>query len=251
MLTRPVLIAVQNYGWLALLDISYSAILTVFLPVPISAGGLNLLPPTVGVVFGTMGLVDGLLLLVLFPPILKRFGHKKIMTAAMANFWLIFACFPWMHEIAKAHPVEPGTLDSRVWAVMGLLVVIGGVIFMGYSAFTFNFHSIYLELSKWALISRTGRLYRLFGCRCQLYIHKCGCSGPGASRHNKRLRSNGHQFSARSRAIRSHVVVLRIHDLPGIPRPQRLRCIRAARASYGNRCLLLSFAAGGCKHEER
>jgi hypothetical protein len=144
-LTRPVLIAVQNYGWLALLEISYWAILTVFLPIPISAGGLNLPPPTVGLIFGTLGLVDGLMQLALFPPVFKRFGPKKIMTATMISYWVIFACFPWMHEIAKAHPTEPGTLDSRVWAVMGFLIVVAGVIDMGYSEFNLSFHSACMD----------------------------------------------------------------------------------------------------------
>lgn len=135
-LTRPVLIAIQNYGWLSLLEISYWAILTVFLPIPVSAGGLNLPPPTVGIIFGILGLVDGLIQLLIFPPTFKRFGPKKIMTGAMMNFWMIFACFPWMHEIAKAYPTEPGTLDSRVWAVMGLLIVLAGVINMGNSMFS-------------------------------------------------------------------------------------------------------------------
>jgi len=134
-LTRPVLIAVQNYGWLALLENSYWALLTVFLPVPISAGGLSLPPPTVGLIFGSLGLVDGLEQLLLFPTIFKKFGPKKIMTATMVNFWLVFACFPWMHELAKAYPAEPGTLDPHVWAVVGLLLVIAGVMNMGYSAF--------------------------------------------------------------------------------------------------------------------
>lgn len=132
-LTRPVLIAIQNYGCLALLEISFWAILTVFLPVPISAGGLNLLPQTVGMIFGSMGLVSGTILLTLFTPIFKRFGAKKIMTATMSSFWIIFACFPWMHEITKAHPTKPGTLDPRVWAVLGLQICFAGVVDMGHS----------------------------------------------------------------------------------------------------------------------
>lgn len=137
-ITRPVLIAVMNYGWLALLEISYWAILTVFLPVAVSAGGLDLPPPTVGIIFGTLGLFDGLLQLVAFPSTYKRFGPKKIMMATFVSFWAIYACFPVMHEIAKAHPTEPGTLHPGVWAAMGALVLFAGMIDMGYSAFSFR-----------------------------------------------------------------------------------------------------------------
>ena len=133
-LTRPVLIAIQNYGWLALLDISFWAILTVFLPVPIFAGGLNLPPPTIGLIFSTMGLVDVFNQLTLFPRIFKTFGPKRIMTASMMSYWVIFTCIPLMHEIAKARPSEPGALDFRVWGLLGLLVIVTGVVDMGYCA---------------------------------------------------------------------------------------------------------------------
>ena len=160
-LTRPVLIAIQNYGCLTLLDTLHMAILTIFLPIPIAAGGLNLPPLTVGLIFGMLGLVDGLIQLVLFPPVLKIFGPKRIMTATMISFWVIFACFPWMHEIAKAHPAEPGTLDSRVWVVMGFVVVVSGMTDMGYSALIFPFiHllGIHLHISYgWLTISSAHR----------------------------------------------------------------------------------------------
>jgi len=139
-LTRPVLIAIQNYGWLALLDISFWAILTVFLPIPMFAGGLNLPPPTIGLIFSTIGLVDGFNQLTLFPRIFKTFGPKRIMTASMMSYWAIFTCIPWMHEIAKVQPSEPGTLDFRVWGLLGLLVIVASVIGMGYSASGLSSH---------------------------------------------------------------------------------------------------------------
>ena len=110
------------------------AILTVFLPIPISSGGLNLTPQTVGLVFGTLGLTAGFILVVIFPAVCKRFGPKKLMTLTMIDFWLVFACFPWMHELAKAYPTEPGTLDSRVWAVVGVYLVVAAAMDMGFSA---------------------------------------------------------------------------------------------------------------------
>ena len=147
-LTRPVLIAIQSYGWLALLDISFWAILTVFLPVPISAGGLNIPPPTVGLIFGAMGVVNGFIQVVVFPPAFKKFGPKRIMTTSMMCYWVIFSSVPLMHGIAMAHPAEPGALNSRVWGLLAVLVVFTGVMTMGYSAFELLFQSICLRSFK-------------------------------------------------------------------------------------------------------
>lgn len=136
-ITRPVLIAIMNYGWLAILEISFWAILTVFLPVPLTAGGLDLLPPTVGVIFGTIGLFDGLMQLLFFPKCYERFGPKKIMVATFLSFWFIFAWFPVAHELSIAFPSESGTLSVPVWISIGVLLMIAGVIDMGYSKLHF------------------------------------------------------------------------------------------------------------------
>jgi len=137
-LTRPVFIAVLNYGWLAFLEVSNMAILTVFLPIPISSGGLNLTPQTVGLVFGTLGLTAGFILVVIFPAVCK-FGPKKLMTLTMIDFWLVFSCFPWMHELAKAYPSVPGTLDPRVWAVVGVYLVVAAAVDMGFSTLCLSY----------------------------------------------------------------------------------------------------------------
>ena len=148
MLTRPVLTAILNYAWIALLAISNMAILTVFLPIPISSGGLNLSPQTVGLVFGALGLTAGFILIMIFPAICKGFGPKKIMTLAVIDCWLMFAYFPWMHELAKAYPTEPGILDSRVWVVLGLYLVAAAAMDMGFSTLYLSFHSILLGFIK-------------------------------------------------------------------------------------------------------
>lgn len=125
----------MNYGWLAILEISFWAILTVFLPVPLSAGGLDLRPPTVGLIFGALGLFDGLVQLLFFPKAYERFGPKKIMVATFVSFGAIFAWFPIAHELSLAFPSESGTLSAPVWVSLVLLLIIGGMIDMGYSKF--------------------------------------------------------------------------------------------------------------------
>ena len=63
---------------------------------------------------------------------------------SMMSYWAIFTCIPWMHEIAKAQPSEPGMLDFRVWGLLGLLVIVASVIGMGYSTSDLSSHLIHL-----------------------------------------------------------------------------------------------------------
>ncbi|KAF8311494.1 MFS general substrate transporter [Clavulina sp. PMI_390] len=156
--TRPVIIAIINFGWLAFLEISFWALLTVFLPVPVSAGGLDLPPPLVGVISGCFGLFDGLVQLVAFAPTLKRFGPKRVMIATMISCMLIFVCFPLMHELTKAYPTPPGELHWSVWAVMIVMMILGGMIDMGYSV---NFMFVSAAPPSAALLGTTNGLAQM------------------------------------------------------------------------------------------
>ncbi|EEB99589.1 hypothetical protein MPER_00706 [Moniliophthora perniciosa FA553] len=60
LLTWPVIISVSNYVALAFLNIAFNALLPLFLHMPISLGGLNLPPSTIGYVLGAYGCVTGL-----------------------------------------------------------------------------------------------------------------------------------------------------------------------------------------------
>ncbi|KAF8317182.1 MFS general substrate transporter [Clavulina sp. PMI_390] len=157
-LTRPVILAITNYGWLALIEISFWAILTVFLPIPVSAGGLGLPPPLVGAICGAFGLFDGLIQLVAFAPMLKRFGPKKIMIATMISFWFIFACFPIMHELTKANPTPAGELHWSVWAVMLAMMLMGSMFDMGFSV---NFMFVSAAAPSPALLGTTNGLAQM------------------------------------------------------------------------------------------
>lgn len=51
-LTRPVIVAVANYGALSLLDIAFSALLPLFYASPVEAGGLGFSPSKIGLILG-------------------------------------------------------------------------------------------------------------------------------------------------------------------------------------------------------
>ncbi|KAF8305056.1 MFS general substrate transporter [Clavulina sp. PMI_390] len=141
-LIRPVLISILNYGCLAILEISYFSIMTVFFAVPISSGGLGFSPPLIGVIFSTLGLVSGFVQLFLFPAIHKKFGAKRVLQLSVASFLVVFPMFVTMHLAAQLNQsTSTITKDSTgggeakgilVWIGIMCLVCINSLIDMGY-----------------------------------------------------------------------------------------------------------------------
>lgn len=148
---RPVLTAVLNYGTLAMLDIAYFSIATVFfavsyrtkqlmrkllsttslVQVPVSAGGLNFTPFKIGMIFASLGTVSGVVQVFIFPKVHKRFGAKLVLRVASASFFLVFPLFPLMHIAA----VRFGSNSFAVGALIFVLVCTNPMIDMGYSEF--------------------------------------------------------------------------------------------------------------------
>lgn len=131
-LVRPVLFAVLNYASLALLDIAFFSINTVFFAVPISAGGLGFSPATLGLIFAVQGVFSGSVQLFAFPKVHKRWGAKRILRASLATFGIIFPLYPLMHMAAKRW----GSNSVPVWMGLFTLVCITPMVDMGYSEFS-------------------------------------------------------------------------------------------------------------------
>ncbi|KAF8305059.1 MFS general substrate transporter [Clavulina sp. PMI_390] len=125
-LTRPVVIAVLNYGTLAMLDIAYFSIMTVFFAVPISSGGLGLPPSLIGIIFATLGIASGGVQLLVFPIAHKLFGSKRLLRISIGSFMLVFPTFIGMHLAARANMgIGDPTENEGVGKAKGLLVWMG------------------------------------------------------------------------------------------------------------------------------
>ncbi|KAF8325449.1 major facilitator superfamily domain-containing protein [Cantharellus anzutake] len=128
-ITKPVVIAIANYAALAIIDISLFAIFTVFLAVPLHAGGLNLPPQVIGNILASLGGVSGATQFLAFPRVHKRFGGKKTFTFSISFSFLLLACFPIIHVITL---VYPGSWIK--FAIIGVMMVIWSVYDMGYAS---------------------------------------------------------------------------------------------------------------------
>ncbi|RDX43402.1 MFS general substrate transporter [Lentinus brumalis] len=114
-LTRPVLVSVANYGVLALIEIAFLALLPLFLSTPIALGGLGLSPPTIGLILGCLGLLDGIFQALFFAKAIDVLGPKRTFQLGLSTFVPMYALFPVMNLYAKAHGVD--------WVVWGLVSV--------------------------------------------------------------------------------------------------------------------------------
>ena len=78
MLTPRVLLSISNYAVLAIVEIAYLALQPLFLATPIELGGLGLPPPTIGIILGTFGVLNGFFQAMFFATLMDRWGPKRL-----------------------------------------------------------------------------------------------------------------------------------------------------------------------------
>ncbi|KAF8305055.1 MFS general substrate transporter [Clavulina sp. PMI_390] len=142
LLTRPIIISILNYGSLALLDIAYFSIMTVFFAVPISSGGLGFPPSRIGIIFSAFGIVSGCVQIFLFPLVHDKFGAKRVLRLSVMSFLLVFPIFVVMNSAAAARKttanIDEGHTNAGVadgiWVWVGVIVLVclNPLIDMGY-----------------------------------------------------------------------------------------------------------------------
>ncbi|KAI0784497.1 major facilitator superfamily domain-containing protein [Abortiporus biennis] len=126
-LTRPVVIAVANYGMLALLEIAYCAIQPLFYSMPIELGGLGQSPASIGLILGAGGFSNGLFQAFFFPKIVGKWGPKKVFMVGMLAFIPMFGLFPVINQLAR----ESG-MTQTVWALVGLQLLVSIIMDLSY-----------------------------------------------------------------------------------------------------------------------
>ncbi|RPD57953.1 MFS general substrate transporter [Lentinus tigrinus ALCF2SS1-7] len=121
-LTRPVVTSIINYGVLALIEIGFIALMPLFFSTPIELGGLGLSPPTIGLILGSLGLLDGIFQALFFAKAVDVLGPKRTFQLGLSTFVPLYALFPVMSLYAKAHGVD-NVIWGLVFVQMALIVV--------------------------------------------------------------------------------------------------------------------------------
>ena len=119
-LTYPVILTIFNYVVVAFLEISVLALLPLFLAMPLDIGGLNFSPSIIGYIMGLLGLADAIFQAFWFSYIVRRWGERKTLIAAISTFIPIFLIFPLINFIARGW----GPLSLGVLLLIGLLLAL-------------------------------------------------------------------------------------------------------------------------------
>ena len=127
LLTRDVVIAAGNYASLSLVDIAFRAIHPVFLSTPIALGGLGLAPPTIGNLLSIYGVLNGVIQVFCFAQLNDRFGSKRVFMCGIAAALPLFATFPLVNSLARAHGYS-----TLVYAVVVLQIANSVAVSMAY-----------------------------------------------------------------------------------------------------------------------
>ncbi|KAJ7111799.1 major facilitator superfamily multidrug-resistance, DHA1 sub-family [Mycena epipterygia] len=129
LLTRPVFIALLNYGLLAFCDMSYSALLPLVYATPIGLGGLGLKPYDIGLIMGICGLSNAFVQILFGGRIIRYFGPRRIFIGGFCALILAFSAYPLLAFLAR----RAGRIDA---AVLAVLVCQQSCSFMLYFAFS-------------------------------------------------------------------------------------------------------------------
>ncbi|KAH9926269.1 MFS general substrate transporter [Epithele typhae] len=129
-LTRPVVLSIATYGALALADIAFVSLLPLFCATPLALGGLGLGPPAIGTLLCAAGLANGVIQVLVFAPLVDRFGAKRVLQTALAAFVPLFALFPAVAASARA----AGGVRAATMALLGAQLVLVCLTNMAYGA---------------------------------------------------------------------------------------------------------------------
>ncbi|KAG2126676.1 major facilitator superfamily domain-containing protein [Suillus cothurnatus] len=122
-----VLIPVINYGCIATLEIVMFALQPLFYSTPIELGGLGFDPITIGLWMGAFGIVNGVLQIMIFAPLVNKFGPKTVFRICEGCFIPIFALFPITNIIARQYGI-----NWLVWFLLTCSLVLGVLMDMAF-----------------------------------------------------------------------------------------------------------------------
>ncbi|KAG9309479.1 major facilitator superfamily domain-containing protein [Chiua virens] len=115
--------------------LTFRAILPVYYAMPIEMGGLNLQPPTIGVILAVFGISGALLQLLFFPPMHDWLGAKNTFLVAVSLSFPMIALFPVINAVARVYGI-----GSFVWLLVGLQMTL-----LIFACFAFPISFIYIS----------------------------------------------------------------------------------------------------------
>ncbi|KAF7320532.1 MFS domain-containing protein [Mycena chlorophos] len=129
LLTRPVVIALINHGFLSFTEMSHSALLPIIYATPIELGGLGLLPHSIGLLMGSVGIVNAVIQASLGGWTIRRFGARTVFTAGFVAITLELLAYPVLNLLAR----RAGRVDAFVWLAIAAQLSCSVFVYFAYS----------------------------------------------------------------------------------------------------------------------
>ncbi|KAG1772457.1 major facilitator superfamily domain-containing protein [Suillus occidentalis] len=103
--TPVVVIPNANYAMLSFLDVSFRALIPLFLSTPIHLGGMGLTPSSIGLWLAFCGIVDGLFQALFLAKIVDWVGPKRLFCISASCFAPLMVVFPIMSWLVRTRGV--------------------------------------------------------------------------------------------------------------------------------------------------
>lgn len=105
LLTPVIVIPNANYAMLSFLDVSFRALIPLFLSTPIHLGGMGLTPSSIGLWLAFCGIVDGLFQALFLAKIVDWVGPKRVFCISASCFAPLMVLFPIMSWLVRTRGV--------------------------------------------------------------------------------------------------------------------------------------------------
>lgn len=105
LLTPVIVIPNANYAMLSFLDVSFRALIPLFLSTPIHLGGMGLTPSSIGLWLAFCGIVDGLFQALFLAKIVDWVGPKRLFCISASCFAPLMVLFPIMSWLVRTRGV--------------------------------------------------------------------------------------------------------------------------------------------------
>ncbi|KAF5359756.1 hypothetical protein D9756_003027 [Leucocoprinus leucothites] len=128
LLTRPLLVALANHGFLCFLDQAHQALLPLMYSTSIDLGGLGLRPDQIGLIMGVWGACNAVFQVTCFPKLMAMLGPRKLYIRCFAALLVTFSAFPILNCLAR----WPACPEAAIWLTICCQMTFYTFLFMGY-----------------------------------------------------------------------------------------------------------------------
>ncbi|KIK47058.1 hypothetical protein CY34DRAFT_74826 [Suillus luteus UH-Slu-Lm8-n1] len=123
LLTPTVVVPIANYAMLAFLDVSFRALLPLFLSTPTYLGGLGFTPSSIGSWLAIFGIADGVFQGLFFAKIVDRVGPKRLFCISVSCFAPVMLMFPITSWLVSARDGVDHAVTFTLFCQLVLVVV--------------------------------------------------------------------------------------------------------------------------------